>query len=378
MKEWNYEWLACVHTSPVIITVRLLVPGGMRAAGLLCCWLSLVAAQVLTSPRDEPFIYSSNPATRCCSMISHHDALFNCINQTISTALSSPPRVSLVSYMTPNILKYGSLGAAINSIYALQHQYQFKILTPTTGGEYFPEDQRWNKVKILEEAINPESGWARSSEYIVWLDSDLIFLDLDLKIELIAAAHPSSDVIMSEDVDLSLGIANTGFVLIRNTKWSSHFLSAWWNNYNKSQGMDQWVLSKLYEDHREEYQHHIKLLPVDAVNTNFPSWMNQLPANQILHLAGANRAMRENTFHKGFENICANINEESSPGDSESLSEAKKRIPRQLGLSRETLAALDSSLPRAQILRETLKKIQQLELKETVEAAQVIQVRAPL
>jgi hypothetical protein len=343
----------------------------MWLSHFLLCWLPLVASQVLTSPRDEPIIYSSNPATRCCSMISHHSDLFACINQTISEVLTSPPRVSLVSYMTPNILKYGSLGAAINAVYAMQHKYQFKILTPSTGGEYFPEDQRWNKVKILEDAIHPVTGWAKSSEYIVWLDSDLIFLDLDLDIELIAAAHPSSHVIMSEDVDLSLGIANTGFVLIRNTNWSYHFLSAWWNNYNKSQGMDQWVLSKLYEDHLEEYQHFIKLLPVDAVNTNFPSWMNQLPANQILHLAGANREMRERSFHKGFENICENVNMKS-----ESVAnDKKKRIPRQLGLSRETLAGLDSSLPRAQILRETLKKIRKLELNETLDARQVIQVR---
>jgi hypothetical protein len=345
--------------------------------------LSCISSQILESPRDEPLIFSSNPATQCCRHtspamdLSSYQKLLSCVNQTTESFPSPFPSstsslsISLVSYFTSNIIKYGSLGAAINAIYAAHHNYKFKILTPETGGEYFPEDQRWNKVKILEDALDPVSGWAKSSDYILWLDSDFIFLDLGMKIELISQAYPDSHVIMSEDVDLALGIANTGFVLVKNSDWSRQFLSAWWNNYNKSQGMDQWVLSKLYEDHKEEYQHKIKLLRVDAVNTNFPSWMKQRPENQVLHLAGANRQMREQAFHKGLQQICENVNHKGGQGDAKRGE--KKKIPRQLGLSREALAELDSSLPRAQILRDTLNKIQKLET-APFSANQVIEV----
>ena len=351
---------------------------------------SFFSSQILTSPRDEPIIFSSNIGTTCCHLRNDFKALFLCLNQTNSKTNSNTNarekgnKIVLVSYLTQSILSYGAFSTAINSIYSKQNNYFFSIHTPETGSEYFKEDQRWNKVKILQEAINPKTGWARDSEYLVWLDSDLIFLDLGMKIEEIGLEYPRSHVIMSEDVDLSLGIANTGFILVKNSEWSYNFLSAWWNNYNKSLGMDQYVLSKVYHDKKEEegedYQHCIKILPIDALNSNFPAWLNQLPSNQILHLAGANKQTREVTFQLGFENICNNINNNNDNNDNNidnneqqqqeqednnntnnnnknKKNKELKIIPRQLGLSREVLAQIDSSLPRAKLLNQTLIKI---------------------
>lgn len=190
---------------------------------------NFILCQILNYPRDEPILYSLNKATECCqynpssssssssssSNTPSHSSnssnsssenillLFNCLNNIIKLNKYKKYNISIVSYITNNILKYGTLSAAINMIYSLNNNYKFSIETPETGSEYFPEDQRWNKVKILQEAINPDYGWAKDSEYIVWLDSDLIFLDLGMKIEDIGLKYPTSHIIMSEDVDLT-------------------------------------------------------------------------------------------------------------------------------------------------------------------------------
>jgi hypothetical protein len=192
-------------------------------------------------------------------------------------------------------------------IYASQNDYHFRALTPADGSEYFPEDQRWNKVKILEDALEVDKGWASHSDYIVWLDSDLIFLDLGLSLRDVVDAYPESDMIMSADKDLSLGVANTGLVIVKNTAWSRSFLNLWWNSYNKSLGMDQHVLTKLWESGQPDIQNHITILRQDALNSAFPSWLKQQPYNQVLHLAGANKEMRQRAFQYGLKQICDHV-----------------------------------------------------------------------
>ncbi len=39
-----------------------------------------------------------------------------------------------------------------------------------TENKYDINDDRWNKVKILEEAIDPFNGWAFQLDYVVWID----------------------------------------------------------------------------------------------------------------------------------------------------------------------------------------------------------------
>ena len=94
--------------------------------------------------------------------------------------------IAIVTFASTNIRNYASYSAAINVAYAEAQGYMIKIFDENTfddksnGG-----DSRWNKIKIMEDALDPSVGWARNVDYLVWVDADLIFLDLEFKLETI-------------------------------------------------------------------------------------------------------------------------------------------------------------------------------------------------
>ncbi len=104
--------------------------------------------------------------------------------------------VGIVSFATHNIQNYTAYAFAVNGIYAAHNRYVLKLLDPSTA-DYDGHDSRWNKVKILEEALHPETGWARDLDLVLWVDADLIMLDLGLRLEKVAAEHPEAHVFAS-------------------------------------------------------------------------------------------------------------------------------------------------------------------------------------
>jgi len=66
---------------------------------------------------------------------------------------------------------------AVNEAYAEANGYIMRHLDPENS-TFEPKDARWNKVKILEKAIHPDRGWTRDLDYVAWVVSDLIFLDM--------------------------------------------------------------------------------------------------------------------------------------------------------------------------------------------------------
>ena len=77
-------------------------------------------------------------------------------------------------------------------------------------------------MKIIDEALDPETGWAKDSEYLVWMDGDAIVLDMGLKIEEVGKQYPQADFICSADI--RQGLLNSGFLVMRNTKWLRNFV----------------------------------------------------------------------------------------------------------------------------------------------------------
>jgi hypothetical protein len=306
-----------------------------------------VACQVLNAARDQPTLHmtAAMPSLSCCDIISRNNLntcsnsssydefemsvaseIQHCVDESVASPSSNMKSLAIVGYYTNSILGYAAYSALANTIYAQHHGYHIRHLSAADGAEYFPPDQRWNKVKILLDALDPIEGWAKDFQYLVWLDSDLIILDLGLDIIKIADKYGDSDIIVCADKDISVGIANTGFVIVRNTPWLLEFLKKWWNDYDKATAMDQYAFTKLYQEekiHRPlkslealsmdsditDYStQHIAILRPDALNSNFPSWMRQVDHNQVLHLAGVNKEMRMRAFQTGVANICGNIN----------------------------------------------------------------------
>lgn len=61
---------------------------------------------------------------------------------------------------------------------------------------------RWNKVKILIDALDQQKGWAKNVDFMVWLDADAIVLDLGLRIEEVAAQYPQVILLLCNVIHL--------------------------------------------------------------------------------------------------------------------------------------------------------------------------------
>lgn len=328
----------------------------------LCCFLGYVSCQIIDRPRDQPLIYD-NDLSKCCAFLESSKHLLHCANQSASSHFnsdSSITKIASVSYSTSGILDYGAYSMAVNSFYSEFNNYGMRLLTPEDGARYEPRDERWNKVKILLDALDPKTGWGRHLEYILWLDSDLIFLDLGMKIEEVIEAYKSYDILFSADPQIENGVVNSGLFIVKNNEWSRQFLHDWWHSYDRILGMDQHIFSKLWEDGQPDIANHIKILRTDALNTHFPSWVHQQPHNQILHLAGVSAIMRKLSFKEAFSQICSHLNsrETTVASDGVSIESAPlKQVPRQLGVDRAFLMDLYTNLPRGEVVRQILTEM---------------------
>ncbi len=287
-------------------------------------------------------------------------------------------KIKLVSYATPGIFDYAAYSLAINSIYALRNGYDM-IMIDAERGNHEPHDSRWNKVKILEDLLEEHSA-ADGVEYFVWLDSDLIMLDMAFDLETqIIQSHPQADIIMSRDPRPENGVVNTGAIIVRNSAFSRAFLARWWHQFDRKAGMDQHSFDKVWSRAQvdahtpggcpideggereggclycldclndDEYSSHFAFLPPNAINSAFPAWRFQTDSDPVLHLAGLSTVARRAVFQRGLDTLCEAITEgvlEQGGGRGKEAEFGHLRPTKQLGLSRGVLRGivLDISL----------------------------------
>lgn len=257
--------------------------------------------------------------------------------------------VAIVTYATSDSFSYSAFSVAINSIYAQVSGYHMRVFDDERDTPYeTADDPRWNKISIIRSALDPQDGWARHCEYIMWLDSDLIVLDVAMDVAGIGARYASADIIMSKDIDTAPFVSNSGAILVRNTEWARSFLSMWWSTFDRDRCCDQNAFTWLYDrDSPSDIKAKTALLAVDTINTDFPAWKNQKPHNPVLHLAGLSSLYRVAIFKAGYETICYAVGGWNGRNNSEfhiatsrsTLSPfiLKQRLPDQLGLNKQYL-----------------------------------------
>ena len=309
----------------------------------------------------------------CCKALDNATALLQCTNATTNSlslshartsTVGGKPSIALVTYTTKSIWDYSAYSLTVNAAYAALHGYSFSILSPETQSEYEKGDQRWNKVRILLDAIQlpletseqssssssssrSGGGWAAHFDYIVWLDADLVFLDPLFSLEdVILDASQDQDI----DIDLIISrdpypeevhsVVNTGMLIARNSDWTRQFLQKWWNmgdagtatahaSTNTSAALrkdddrdeergsdrdrgefrgaglwDQHVFTKLYYDIDEASRSRISLLAPHAINTHRPATEFQQPSHPVLHMVGSVMFHRTAVFRKGLTELC--------------------------------------------------------------------------
>jgi len=268
-----------------------------------------------------------------------------------------------VSYSSPNLLPYAAYAYAVTAAYAEHHHYSLALFSQATNSNYEPRDQRWNRVKILLEALDPHTGSHRAYQYLVWVDADLVFIDFSFSFEALIAAHPDADVIISAERHAETGVANTGCFIVKNTPWSINFLSAWWNRFDRSQAHDQIYFDVLYkslllEQQQQQKQErfdaiddtdlkkHIVILPPTALNSLPPAVELQQEKDAVLHLMGESTSLRQRAFKEAFVEVCRawsryEDEEEEEEGKEENkgkeTSSSSSLLKPQLGLTQPVL-----------------------------------------
>ena len=288
--------------------------------------------------------------SQCCSAIADSNKLLSCILNE-NSAVKVPANISLVSYYTPNIEEYAAYSFAINSVYALHNGYKLNLFSPKSGHEFEKRDQRWNKVMIILDLMSQQSG-VKEGHYLVWLDTDLVVVDLGMKIDKIIEDinNPDVQLILSRDPfpEEVYSVANTGFMIVKVSDWSRNFFFDWWNFEDRSLGWDQHVFTKLLETkYKNDVSKYVLLLPPDALNTNRPATLNHLPHNQVLHMVGGITRHRKTVFYEGFQEICVSIT-------------SGRDVKSQLGLTRHTLHRIEKDvlISRGDLIEELLNTLQ--------------------
>ena len=282
----------------------------------------------------------------CCGEVEFHEqgevpwlTLLKCTNesssrqrQKVATARTSST-VGLVTYATQDIWNYTAYSFAVNEIYAEHNNYVMLHLDGESSSEYDSFDSRWNKVKILEEALDPETGWARHLDWVVWIDADAIVLDMNLRIEEVVAPYPEAHLLVSAEHAGSSTLINSGVVIVKNSAWSRAFLKEWWTFKSRTLYSDQEQFDLLYKAKYAELglDRKVVILPPDAINSDPPAMTMQKPYNQVLHLMGEHTMFRVRVFENGLRELCSHL--------SMILGPSNIPVRRQLGLHRENLLA---------------------------------------
>ena len=262
-------------------------------------------------------------------------------------------RFGIVTFATKNIWDYTAYSFAVNQVYAENNGHILKNFDEDSPFEYDLVDSRWNKVKIMEQALNEKSGWAKDLDYILWVDADLVFMDMELNLQQLVEQHAHAHVLVSAEHAGSTTLMNSGCVIVRNSAFGKAFLEQWWEFSDRSLYSDQEQFDMLYKYHLDrdpkssksgerggeagerniellDVQSSIVILPPDAINSDPPAMTQQKPHNQVLHLMGEHTAFRAKTFRSGLNEICRAISASTSTSDSSSLKP-------QLGLDKEHL-----------------------------------------
>lgn len=150
-------------------------------------FLICATPQIIFEPRLQPWPLNINSLGQCCKSLTlsdHHvsASLIQCVSDSQvsqkSTYASADVKVAIVTYMQPgkgyfaisDILSFGSYQAGVMAAYAETNGYSFRVISGINNVSNFEiSDARWNKVKLLSDALDPNFGWAKHVDYIVWI-----------------------------------------------------------------------------------------------------------------------------------------------------------------------------------------------------------------
>jgi len=243
-------------------------------------------------------------------------ALLRCVNSSVARSFAGAKyavegvgpsllKLAILTRATPSVYNYASYSFLIQSVYAALHGY---TMLPLVDDSSRPDYVYHRKLSSVLQIMEDE---AFHIDYVVWMDADLIPLDLELRLEHIAASVPGAHVVLSEDVSSS---ANTGCLLVRNSLWTRRFLRDWIAQKDlPGVANEQLGFECLYRTLDPVAREKIAILPAHVLNSIASPIGEQMPTHKILHLAAEGGSMRAAVFRAAATEVCAAISEDRAP-----------------------------------------------------------------
>jgi len=197
-------------------------------------------ASIATDTTSENSERRSNRLLNCCAVQPGWDALMGCSVATdgkrseLSKATSAESQVLYVTQVTKCIRDYAQFTVAINAAHAQKFGHRFVV-----EGE-LSEPERGHRLESLDTAhgmLDPRFGkisilhdWLSATE---GADAAILRADTDVVHDVLSDPRVSSaDMVLSYDATgaQDLTLANTGTIIVRNSRWSRTFLKAWWDH----------------------------------------------------------------------------------------------------------------------------------------------------
>lgn len=259
--------------------------------------------------------------------------IISCVNESSAYRWNiAPQNIVVLTSHTAEISNYSAYSTFAKEAYCAYNNYKF-IVADGNISSYEPRDPRWNKVKILSSAIDQNRGFANYSDYVIWLDADLIMLNFSFRFEEVIEAYPDAHVIISHDADNSKAMMDSGALIVKNSKFSRQFLDKWWgydsDDLKDHENHHKKLVSKYYFEHGDQSQldavykwyqkqeqkasqnskkkkkkssyskgdiNKIAILPSNAFNSKSPACLYQQDSDRVLHLSDEISSLRRLSF----------------------------------------------------------------------------------
>ena len=161
--------------------------------------------------------------------------------------------------------------------YCLRHGYTF-----------IDDESIWDKSKPIPwSKIILLLKYLADFDYIVWIDADILIMNMEIKIETFIKRYPGYDQITGSDWKMQ----NTGVWIIKNTEFSKRFLENVWSNVydeksdprERYMNWEQGSVIHLMDNNVLNCKEKIKVTYPEEMNSY---WFNYFPGHFVLHFAG--------------------------------------------------------------------------------------------
>lgn len=256
------------------------------------------------------------------------------LSQSISNTIGPHLGVGIIIPFKEASQNHSVYSLAINEYYARRNGYALKIVDDYVDDNNVGDFRiTWNAVKHLRDAL---TTWAKDYEYVLYMEADVIPLDMKYRLEELAVRYKKSNMIFVAGGVISGTKVGTDWILVRNNVWTMDVLDDWWNYRDRATMSDADVFEEYYKMHEDEISDYITIMSVNTLKNDYPAMLKLWKNNYFLQFPLEVSQYKKIIYEDVLDTICDNV--KKNP-----LAET---YPHQLGLTKDKLLMLSTEVYR--------------------------------